>query len=97
MAPAQRPEHHTTRQLVDNIAYQQAGQPRTKLRGTPTLLLRAVGLTNPLMRELVEMQYEYEAPFIVDSAKITDKLGVRPTAVRQAIADTHAGDGPQPV
>jgi nucleoside-diphosphate-sugar epimerase len=81
------PDTHTTRQLVD-IAYQQAGQLQTRLRGTPTLLLRVLGMVNPLMRELVEMQYLYEAPFIVDSSKITNTLGVRPTALSQAIADT---------
>jgi nucleoside-diphosphate-sugar epimerase len=81
------PDTHTTRQLVD-IAYQQAGQRRTKVRGTSTWLLRVLGLVNPLMRELVEMQYEYEAPFIVDSSKITNGLGMRPTPLSQAIAET---------
>lgn len=83
------PATHTTRQLVE-IAYQQAGQPRAKLHGTPTLLLRALGLVNPLMRELVEMQYEYQAPFIVDSAKITNKLGLYATPLGQAITETLA-------
>jgi nucleoside-diphosphate-sugar epimerase len=83
------PHTHTTRQLVD-IAYREAGQPRTKLRGTPTLLLRTLGLRSPLMRELVEMQYEYQAPFVVDSTKITDLLGLRATSVEQAVAETLA-------
>jgi nucleoside-diphosphate-sugar epimerase len=83
------PDTHTTRQLVD-LAYQLAGQPRTKLRGIPTWLLRTMGLVNPTMRELVEMQYEYEAPFIVDSTKIANKLGVHATPLDRAIADTLA-------
>src|SRR6185437_697475 len=40
------PHTRTTRQLVD-IVYQQAGQPRAKLRVIPALLLRLVGLANP--------------------------------------------------
>jgi nucleoside-diphosphate-sugar epimerase len=83
------PDTRTTRQLVD-IAYQRAGQPRTKLRGTPTFMLRALGLVNPVLRELVEMQYEFQAPFVVDSGKIADRLGVHATPVEEAIADTVA-------
>jgi nucleoside-diphosphate-sugar epimerase len=81
------PDTRTTRQLVD-IAYRQAGQSRTRLRPMPPLLLRAMGLVNPTMRELVEMQYQFAEPFIVDSSKITNKLGVQATQVEQALADT---------
>jgi nucleoside-diphosphate-sugar epimerase len=86
---ANDPQTRTTRQLVDSI-YRQAGQPRTKLRGTPVLLLRALGVINPTVRELVELQYEFQEPFIVDSSKIATKLGVHPTALEQALADTLA-------
>ena len=71
-----------------------AGQPRTKVRGIPTLLLRALGVVNPIMRELVEMQYEYQAPFIVDSRKITDKLGAHATPLDTAIEATLASYRP---
>lgn len=81
------PDTHTTRQLVD-IAYHAAGQPRTRVRGTPTFLLRTLGLVNPLIRELVEMQYLYQAPFIVDSSKITDKLSAHATPLATAVQRT---------
>jgi nucleoside-diphosphate-sugar epimerase len=42
------------------------------------------------MRELVEMQYQFEEPFVVDSSKITDKLGVEATPIREALAQTLA-------
>jgi nucleoside-diphosphate-sugar epimerase len=83
------PETRSTRQLVDSI-YQQAGQPHTKLRGTPAVLLRALGVINPTVRELVELQYEFQEPFVVDSSKIATKLGVHATPVEQALADTLA-------
>jgi nucleoside-diphosphate-sugar epimerase len=83
------PQTRTTRQLVDTI-YQLAGQPKTKLRGTPVLLLRALGVVNPTVRELVELQYEFQEPFIVDSSKIATKLGVNATPLEQALADTLA-------
>jgi nucleoside-diphosphate-sugar epimerase len=83
------PETRTTRQLVE-IIYRLAGQPQTKVRGTPVLLLRAIGLFNPTVGELVELQYEFEEPFIVDSGKITAKFDLHATPVEQALADTLA-------
>jgi nucleoside-diphosphate-sugar epimerase len=83
------PHTRTTRQLVDTI-YQLAGQPKTKLRSTPVLLLRALGVTNPTVRELLELQYEFQEPFVVDSTKIATKLDVHPTSLDQALADTVA-------
>jgi nucleoside-diphosphate-sugar epimerase len=83
------PQTRTTRQLVDSI-YRAAGQPRTKLRGTPVLLLRALGVFNPTVRELVEMQYEFLAPFVVDSSKVATKLNLHATPLDQALADTLA-------
>jgi len=81
------PDTRTTRQLVD-IVYQDAGQPRTKLRAMPPLMLRALGLVNPIVRELVERQYQFEEPFIVDSSQIANKLGVQATPIDQALDDT---------
>ncbi len=83
------PDTRTTRQLVD-IVYQRAGHPRAKLRRLPPLMLRALSLANRTMRELLEMQYQFEEPFIVDSAKITSRLGARPTSVDVALAETLA-------
>jgi nucleoside-diphosphate-sugar epimerase len=81
------PDTRTTRQLVD-IAYRLAGHPGGRLRAMPPVLLRALGLVSPTLRELVEMQYQFAEPFIVDSSKIANKLGVGATPVEQALADT---------
>lgn len=81
------PSTRTTRQLADLI-YREAGQPRTKIRAVPRLMLRAIGLTNPTVRELLEMQYQLEEPFIVDSSKIASRLGVQATPMEQALANT---------
>jgi nucleoside-diphosphate-sugar epimerase len=86
------PETRTTRQLVETV-YRLAGQPRARLRSMPPLLLRAVGLFNPTVRELIELQYEFEEPFVVDSGKIAAKLDVHATPVEQALAETLATYG----
>jgi len=94
------PDTKTTRQLVD-IVYQHAGRPRAKLRAMPPLFLRALGVVNPTARELTEMQYQFEEPFIVDSTKITTKLGGQATSIGQALVHTldsyrHTDDTPLP-
>lgn len=81
------PDTRTTRQLVETI-YQIAGQRRTKLRTIPPLMLRGLALVNPTVRELLEMQYQFAEPFVVDSTKIAAQLGVTATPVDQAVADT---------
>jgi nucleoside-diphosphate-sugar epimerase len=83
------PDTRTTRQLVD-LAYQHAGHERGKLRRLPPLMLRALAIANPTLRELLEMQYQFNEPFIVDSTKITTRLGAKPTPVDVALADTLA-------
>jgi nucleoside-diphosphate-sugar epimerase len=83
------PNTRTTRELVD-VVYRLAGQPRTRVRQVPPLLLRLAALTNRTLRELLEMQYQFEEPFVVDSNKIINTLGVPATPIEQALADTLA-------
>ncbi len=83
------PATRTTRQLVD-LVYELAGQSRTRLRSMPAVMLRILGLINPTIRELLEMQYQFEEPFIVNSSKITSKLGVAATKIEKALDDTLA-------
>ena len=63
---------------------------RARIRQVPPLLLRLAALTNRTVRELLEMQYQFAEPFIVDSSKIANALGVHATPVEQALADTLA-------
>jgi nucleoside-diphosphate-sugar epimerase len=83
------PDTRTTRRLVD-IVYRHAGHPRAGLRAVPVPVLRVLGLVNPTVRELIEMQYQFAEPFVVDSRRITDKLGVRATPAPEALAATLA-------
>jgi len=53
-------------------------------------MLRALGLFNPAVRELTEMQYLFAEPFVVDSSKIATKLDVHPTPIDQALNNTLA-------
>ena len=81
------PDTLTTRQLVD-LVYRIAGQPRTRLRQISPLIIRVMSLANRTLRELLEMQYQFEEPFVVDSTKIADKLGATATPVEEAVLAT---------
>jgi nucleoside-diphosphate-sugar epimerase len=83
------PDTRTTRQLCE-LAFQHAGASRARIRQVPPLLLRLTALTNRTVRELLEMQYQFAEPFIVDSSKIANALGVNATPVEQALTDTLA-------
>ncbi len=88
LAPAQRPGHPHHPPTHRHRLPCRRTTPRPGARNAPTFLLRTLGLVNPVMRELVEMQYEYQAPFIVDSSKITDKLGAHATPLDTAVQRT---------
>lgn len=81
------PDTRTTRQLVD-VAYRHAGHAHGKLRAAPTWMLHVLGIVNPTVRELVEMQYLFAEPFVVDSTKILDKLGATATPIERAVEET---------
>ncbi len=83
------PDTRTTRQLVETV-HRLAGQPRTRLRRVPPLVLRALGLADPTVRELLEMKYQFAEPFVVDSARSTARLGLRATPLDRALAATLA-------
>lgn len=82
-APAQ-----STRQIIDTIAAI-LGSP-IKVSVPPRLLLRLLGIINPTIRELDEMRYEFEQPFIIDSSKAQRVLGINPTPLHDALASTVA-------
>lgn len=51
-------------------------------------LLSLVGLFNPASRETVEMFYEFEKPYVVDSSKFEKTFGVTATSLDKAIQRT---------
>lgn len=78
----------TQRQLAE-LVYKEAGQP-VKVRGAGRLILSLLGLFNPNVREIVEMLYEFEKPFILDSTKFEKTFGMKATPIEQAVRETVA-------
>jgi nucleoside-diphosphate-sugar epimerase len=80
------PETLTTRQFVEMI-FEEVGKP-ARIQAAPKILLRALGLFNPEMREMIEMLYEFEEPFVVDHSKFERAFGEHATPLREAIGET---------
>jgi nucleoside-diphosphate-sugar epimerase len=50
--------------------------------------MRALGLVNRTVREINEMRYEFDEPFIVDASRAETELGLRATPLRDAVDQT---------
>lgn len=77
----------TQQEMVERI-FTQAGRP-PKIRVAGPLMVRALGLFNPLMRELVEMHYLHTTPVLMDDSALRGLLGeVRKTPYEEGIRET---------
>jgi nucleoside-diphosphate-sugar epimerase len=65
------------------------GRP-VRARGSGAATLRLIGLFNPAVAELVEMLYEWTQPFVMDSSAFTERFGMQPTPLPEAIRATVA-------
>jgi nucleoside-diphosphate-sugar epimerase len=72
------------------MAAEAAGVPAPKLSRLSKPMLRLAGLFVPPAREMIEMAYEFEEPFLLDSSKIERAFGLRPTPLEEALVETVA-------
>jgi nucleoside-diphosphate-sugar epimerase len=80
------PETVTTRALLDLVAAE-VGHP-VGVRIIPGIAVRALGVINPMMRELAEMSYEFEQPFVLDTSKYAATFATAATRLATAVAAT---------
>ena len=80
------PETVSTRRFIE-LACELAGQPPRVSRMGKTML-RIGGLFIPEAREMVEMAYEFEKPFVVDSSKFERAFGLQGTPLIEASSAT---------
>jgi hypothetical protein len=53
-------------------------------------VLRAMGVFDPIVREVAEMTYQWKQPYVVDDAKFRARFNVSATPWDAAIASTVA-------
>jgi len=82
------PAVETTRAWVERFAHAFGRSPR--LTRLSPVLLRVAGLFIPEARELPEMIYQWQQPFILDDAAFRARFGVTATPTAEATAATVA-------
>ncbi len=80
--PSDRPRI-TQRQFAELI-YREIAHP-LKVSSLSKEMMMLVGLFIPIAREAVEMMYEFEKPFVVDSSRFERTFGVKATPIEEAI------------
>jgi nucleoside-diphosphate-sugar epimerase len=82
------PETVTTTEILKLVAGD-VGHP-VGVRSVPKLMLRALGLFNPILRELPELAYEFDEPFVLDTTKYQSTFGTDTTPLATAVSATVA-------
>ena len=70
------------RQAVDSLA-DVAGVPRVAVSSLPTIALRLAGLFSTTIREVREVGYQFQRPFVCDDSATREVIGLSPTAWRE--------------
>jgi nucleoside-diphosphate-sugar epimerase len=81
------PRPQSTLDMVTAV-YRMAGT-RARTMRIPGLAVRVIAPFNRIVNELVEMAYEFDEPFVVDSSRIA-ALGVHATPIEEALERTLA-------
>jgi nucleoside-diphosphate-sugar epimerase len=63
---------------------------KVKVMAAGVNMMRFLGIFNPMMRETVEMMYEWNKPFVVDSSKAEKAFGWKGTPLKDALKATIA-------
>jgi nucleoside-diphosphate-sugar epimerase len=70
-----------------NRATELAEAPTARVAPMPTFALRLAGFFNPAAREMLEMQYQLQKPFVLDSSAATAAFGLDPTPTDHALQE----------
>ena len=78
----------TQGEMIQMVAEAAGTTPKTQVAGK--LVMSVLGLFVPELKETVEMLYEFEKPFVVDSSKFEKTFGMQATPLKDAIKTTVA-------
>ncbi|WP_282161133.1 NAD-dependent epimerase/dehydratase family protein [Ulvibacterium marinum] len=83
---------YTGKEWIETIAKEMGVSPRYQI--APRLLVRILGLFIPIMKEMVEMLYQYDRTYVFDSSKFEKRFNLSPTpyleGVRNIIKIDHS-------
>jgi nucleoside-diphosphate-sugar epimerase len=77
------------RQVIDALSDAANGE-RVKVRSVSPLVVKVLGVFAPDLRELPEIRYQFDDPFVVDSTDAQTTFGLEPTSMDTALHETIA-------
>jgi nucleoside-diphosphate-sugar epimerase len=80
----------TGKEWVKQIALAMGKRPKYRVAGR--WMVRLLGVFIPVMKETVEMLYQYDRPYVFNSDKFEQKFSFRPTPYMQGIAEIVKAD-----
>ncbi|HEY3438307.1 MAG TPA: NAD-dependent epimerase/dehydratase family protein [Actinotalea sp.] len=83
----------TQREVVADLC-RVAGVPPVTVREHPAVLMRLLGLVSPMIREVAEVAYQFERPFVIDSTAAHLTFGLAPTPWDEILAGLVAAYRP---
>ena len=63
-----------------------------KIQNAPRFLVKIMGLFMPIMKESVEMLYQYDRDYVFDSSKFEKEFGTAPTSYEDSISEVIKQD-----
>ncbi|MDH6575463.1 NAD-dependent epimerase/dehydratase family protein [Kitasatospora sp. MAP5-34] len=84
---APTPPPRSIRELADLTATL-AAAPAARTSRMPTALLRLAGLFSAEAREIPEVRYQFDHPFVVDSSRAQEAFALTPTPTEDALRET---------
>ncbi len=79
----------TGKEWIEAIAKELGVKP--KYQAAPKFMIRMIGLFIPIMREMVEMMYQYDRDYVFDSSKFENRFGIQATTYHKGIKEAVKG------
>lgn len=80
----------TGKEWIEMIA--KAFGVKARYQAAPKWLVRILGLFMPIMKEMVEMMYQYDRDYEFSSHKFEQRFGVKPTSYEQGVREVVESD-----
>jgi nucleoside-diphosphate-sugar epimerase len=77
------PNPFTGEEWIKNIAEELGVEARYQV--APKFLVRIIGLFQPIMKEIVDMMYQYDRDYVFDSSKFEKRFEFTPTSYTEGI------------
>jgi len=77
----------TQRQMLVDTAVL-AGVAAPRVSAIPDLVVQAVGVFSPMVRSLREVNYQFDAPFVIDASETESVFALTPTPLEPALTAT---------